>query len=186
MTTLTFTILGLPTPQGSKRAFNNPHTGRAMMREQTGAKLTTWRQDVKAAALDALGKIAEESYTGSTPWPYPMAGAVDVTITFLFERPKAHYGTGRNARVLKESAPGHPISKNLGDVEKLIRSTHDALTTAGVWADDCQVVHVDVWKAYTVRGERPGARITIRTLDGAPNLRDGRPVATADVQEALL
>lgn len=157
-------VVGVPTAQGSKRAFINPRTGRAQMSEQTGDKLKNWRTDVKAAALEWIYERGHWS---------PMAGAVSVNIDFRFERPKSHYGTGRNATLLKDSAPDYPISKNVGDIEKLVRSTHDALTTAGIWQDDCLVVHTDIWKVYAAAGARPGARIIVRPAPSLRALNDG-------------
>ena len=57
-------------------------------------------------------------------------------------------------------------TRTSGDVDKLIRSTFDALTAAGVWHDDAQVVRlVEPFGKYNA-GEPeglaiPGARIRI-------------------------
>lgn len=153
MDPITLEIHGLPTPQGSKRAFNHPVTGRAMMSEQTGAKLKNWRTDVKAAALQHI--------YDSPSWRM-IEWAVYVDVTFRFPRPAGHYGSGRNAHLLKDSAPDFPGGRNIGDIEKLTRSTHDALTAAGFWKDDSLVVGLTAWKVYAPRGEAHGARITVR------------------------
>ena len=52
------------------------------------------------------------------------------------------------------------------DLSKLIRSTEDALTDAGVWTDDARVVEVVARKVYPYEGvwslHAPGVRIQIR------------------------
>lgn len=131
MPPVTITVHGRPGPQGSKR-----HVGRGIMVESS-KHVKPWREAVKAAALDALDGAA------------PMAGAVYVEAVFSFVRPRNHYGTGRNAAVLKESAPQWPMSKSSNDVDKHLRSTFDALTDAGVWLDDAQVAAVNARKVWT-------------------------------------
>ena len=141
MTTLRFTVHGMPAAQGSKR-----YVGKGVMVESS-KKVKPWRQDVVAAALRAMEDDREfEMFTGP----------VEVTIDFFFARPKSHVGTGRNNGVLKTNAPTYVATRP--DAEKLIRSTHDALTTAGVWRDDALAVSVHATKRY---GIRPCAVITV-------------------------
>lgn len=117
---------GTPRPQGSKRAFVNPKTGRAMMTESSGANHKQWRQAVKEIAVEHRPDV-------------PIAGPVLVGGVFRFRRPKAHYGTGRNERVLKPSAPLWVTSKAFGDIDKLLRTVLDALAEAQFVRDDCVV-----------------------------------------------
>lgn len=70
-----------------------------------------------------------------------LTGPVALEVTFTLPRPKAHYRTGRNSHLLRDNAPHRP--DRLPDLDKLLRSTMDALTAAGVWADDAQVVTWD-------------------------------------------
>lgn len=157
---LTIEVHGFPTPQGSKKAWVNQHTGRAQMREQTSGRLNNWRQDVKAAAFQA---IADREGTGN---PFAIIGEpVAVETVFRFPRPKAHYRTGRNAHLLRDDAPTYPANRTVGDIEKLLRSTHDALTTAGVWIDDALVADVHAVKVYVDDHAQVGATIAIRPLD---------------------
>jgi crossover junction endodeoxyribonuclease RusA len=74
----------------------------------------------------------------------PVDGPVAVRATFYLPRPKAHFGTGRNAGLVKDSAPYWPVTKNRDDLDKFVRLVGDALVIAGVLADDSQVV---VWRA---------------------------------------
>jgi crossover junction endodeoxyribonuclease RusA len=145
-------VQGYPAPQGSKRAWVNKHTGRAQMVEQSSDRISLWRQDVKAAALK-LDPICPS-----------LAGPLEIHVLFRFPRPKSHYRTGRNAALLRDNAPLFPCTRAVGDLDKCLRSTWDALVTAGVFGDDSQIAHTDAWKTYA-DAALPGATITIRTLD---------------------
>jgi Holliday junction resolvase RusA-like endonuclease len=163
---LTFTVLGTPTAQGSKRAFNNPAGGRPIMREDSFEKTKTWRQDVVVAARNMLQYDAgtEDGKAERIGHPFGL-GPVHVTIMFIFARPKHHFRTGRYAHELRPNAPRLHTIKPDGD--KLLRSTFDALTTAGMWKDDCQVagLSAEPLKVYANPGELPGARISIRSYE---------------------
>jgi len=141
-------VIGIPAPQGSKR-----HVGHGIMIENS-KRVKPWRQDVKEAALTHYdGEVIDQ--------------AVEIEIIFLFARPKSHYGTGKNARKLKPSAPVFVTSKGIGDVDKLQRSTYDALSESSggsVIKDDALIVQNRNMKRYCVGGENPGAKITVRTL----------------------
>lgn len=148
---LHLTVIGTPAPQGSKRGFYNQRIGRVQMVESS-KKVAPWRQDVKAAALN---QIAETNWTH-------LVGAVGLTIAFYLPRPAGHFRTGKNAHLLRDAAPAYPGKKP--DLDKLLRSTLDALGEAGVWRDDAQVVDVHAYKLYA-DARPPGARITISDLD---------------------
>ncbi|GAA1802403.1 hypothetical protein [Nesterenkonia flava] len=95
-------------------------------------------------------------------------------------RPKTHYGTGRNAEVIKRACldQAHIIPP---DLDKLMRSTLDGLSCTlakipstkrkqrlndGILHDDSVVVTFDPppRKRYVQPGEQPGALIRIRPL----------------------
>lgn len=145
MSILHIVVHGMPAAQGSKR-----HVGNGVMIESS-KRVKPWREDVVNAALKV---IADEH-----PNFEPFVGPVEVEIDFFFPRPKAHYGTGSQANVLKMKAPTYVSTRP--DIEKLERSTHDALTTAGVWRDDSLVVKHTGTKRY---GPRPCAVITVRSM----------------------
>ena len=141
-------VLGIPAAQGSKK-----HVGRGILVESS-KKVAPWRQDVRHAAL--------EYYQGE-----PIASAVKVTVEFIFARPKGHYGTGKNSEKLKPSAPIYATSKNLGDLDKLQRSTFDALSEGAggtVLKDDSLIVDVEIKKRYAMKGEFVGSNIKIVPL----------------------
>lgn len=149
--TLTLQVYGTPTPQGSKIA-----VAKGILRDDNPLGLKTWREDVKLAALRAL----DDSPSWERTYP-----AVSGHFTFTLARPKAHYGTGRNALLLKANAPHLHASKP--DLDKLLRSTWDALKTAGAYTDDALLAQVWAMKAYTSTTsnhgimDRPGAHIVL-------------------------
>lgn len=148
--TYTFRVFGLPKPQGSKKAITHKTTGRAIVMESAGPALKTWREDVKQAALAAC--------TGPQ-----LDGPVLLSVVFYLPRPKGHYRTGKHAHLLRDAAPRWPHS--MPDLDKLLRSTGDAITAAAVWSDDARIVQLVASKAYADRLNPPGAAIRIEPLD---------------------
>ena len=138
---LTFVVHGIPAPQGSKR-----HIGRGIMVESS-KKVKPWRQDVKYAAID------------QKPDEWDMASPVHLSVVFRFQRPKSHF----NKSGLRSSAPSACTSATHGDIEKLVRSTNDALTGV-LFDDDRQVVSLNASKRYCEETELPGAIITVTTF----------------------
>jgi Holliday junction resolvase RusA-like endonuclease len=152
---LTINVVGTPAPQGSHRGF--VVNGRAVV-TQDNKKTKPWRQAVSAAANEQMLKpMAEGGQAGA------QIGPVEVTIEFYMPRPGYHYGTGRNAGVLKPTAPTYVEKKP--DVDKLVRSTLDALTDSGVFRDDAQVARLSAVKRYA--DAATGARITIIPLNSS-------------------
>ena len=147
-TALEFRIFGYPRPQGSKKSLGNG------ILVESCKHTKTWRQDIRQAVMN--------QYSGSV-----IDGAVLVEVTFLFPRPKGHYGTGRNSAKLKPSAPKHCVSSQLGDLDKLLRSTLDGLNlNAGgvLLKDDSLVVDARGTKRYCEEGELPGAYLSVEVL----------------------
>lgn len=143
-----FRVNGLPAPQGSKR-----HLGNGIMIESS-KKVRPWRTDVQLAA--------ERFYAGDI-----ISVPVHLSIDFFFARPKSHYRTGKYSDLLKADAPLYASTHRLGDLDKLLRSTIDALSfvTGGcVIRDDCLVVSLSSTKRYTSNGEFPGAAIKVLKL----------------------
>lgn len=140
------TVYGTPAPQGSKR-FVGVHAGRGVMVESS-KKVKPWRQDVVAAAKEALG--------GATA----LDGNLLVRMVFTLPKPSS---APKKRRTWPNKKP---------DVSKLARSTEDALVTAGVIADDARIVEY-ARLAKVFPGEdiesltSPGVRIWITTLDSA-------------------
>jgi Holliday junction resolvase RusA-like endonuclease len=139
-----FKVTGRPAPQGSKR-----HIGHGRMIEQSKA-VGPWREAVRA-------ETQRQIYERLAEWPDELA--VSASLTFWLPRPQSHYRTGRNAHLLRESAPARPAGRP--DVDKLARAVLDGLTAGGAFADDSQVVDLAVSKQWCGPGESPGVWIEI-------------------------
>ena len=148
LVTVEFRVFGLPASQGSKR-----HVGRGIMIESS-KRLKPWRQDVMLAA--------ECAYRGKV-----IVTPVRLEIDFFFARPKSHYRTGKYSDLLKPNAPIYAASHGQGDLDKLLRSTIDALSfvTGGcIIRDDCLVVSISSNKQYANAITPPGAAIKVIQL----------------------
>ena len=77
--------------------------------------LGSWRSDVASAAHRAK------------PEDWDIYAAVSLRCEFVFPRPLSHYGTGKNAGKLKDSAPVHYTKTP--DVDKLVRGVADSSVT---------------------------------------------------------
>ena len=155
MAEVSFTVLGTPAPQGSKRAFVGK-SGRAHVIESSHDRVKSWRQ----AVIDAVQP--EHRAFRFTGLP------VEVGMIFHLKRPKSHFRTGRNAHLLRGDAPVYP--SGTPDLSKLARATEDALSDAGVWADDAQVVRYSALAKYwcsdaDLPALLPGAIISIKEIE---------------------
>lgn len=155
MTTLSFTVLGRAAPQGSKKAVTLP-SGKTVLLESS-KRLKPYRIAVAHAAQEAASGLSNGLYDAP----------VQLTVTFYFQRPKGHEGTGRNAGLVKSSAPAWPTSRQVGDVEKLCRSVCDSLVMAAVIRDDSQVVTLAARKRYAGPGEPERTVVRVEGLAGS-------------------
>jgi crossover junction endodeoxyribonuclease RusA len=145
---LVVVVIGKPITQGSKTR------GRWGMFDDNKDTLHPWRDSVTAAAIDARRDRPT------------IQGPVEVSAWFYFDRPQSHYGTGRNAGRLKDSAPPYPLTQAQGDVDKLVRACLDSLKVAKVFRDDKLVARVYAEKLWTGGAgmDLQGARIHISEL----------------------
>jgi len=139
MTKDTITVPGTPAPQGSKR-----HVGGGRMVEMN-KNLKPYRDSIIYAARDNTWHINPI-----------LVGPIPVSIIFRMPRPNSHYGTGRNAGKVKDSAP--LLCSNTPDLDKIIRSVNDGITDSGLWKDDDQVAYLTAVKLY---GEQAGVTVRI-------------------------
>lgn len=145
-------VIGLPAPQGSKTRM--PNGVMVDGTSKTGrANLTEWRRAVADAARSHMAEHEADRISG------PCA----VTLHFTFPR--------------TASDPYRFWHRTKPDIDKVIRSTMDALVAGGLLADDSLVCQLDAHKSY---GDMPGARITVSdlTVDEA-NLRAGAKARAA-------
>jgi len=153
---ITMDVSGKPEPAGSKNAFVplNRKTREPFRRPNGGVVVSVIDNNPKAKGWkSAVAEAATEAMFGREP----TREAVSVFLTFRVARPKGHYGTGKNAEVLKASAPQWPTSKP--DVLKLARAVEDAMTGL-VYVDDSQIVVETLRKEY---GE-PGVCVAVHRL----------------------
>jgi crossover junction endodeoxyribonuclease RusA len=128
-------VPGRPAPQGSKR-----HVGNGVMIESSKT-VGTWRDDIRGTVLAAM------TATGHTG--HPVGTPVFVALEFVLPRPTS------TPKTRTPSAVKRP------DIDKLARAVLDALTSAGTWADDSQVVGMVLTKRLAERDETPGCRISV-------------------------
>ena len=125
---VSFTVYGIPAPQGSKTAIMVGGKARLVQAGGTGgrAKHAAWRNAVAAAAAEAAGDV-------------PLEGPLSIDVVFRFprpqSRPKRHHGW-------------HTVRP---DHDKVLRATFDGLTDGGLVRDDCLFASITV-----VAVEEPG------------------------------
>lgn len=175
---ITVVVHDTPRTQGSKVPFISNSTGKAAMKEQLGDDLKVWREAVKSAALDAMAEA---------PGDYPLTGPLVASVVYTLYKPLS----------APKRRPSWPMGKR-NDLDKLLRSTFDALTASGVWGDDGQVVELTrLAKYYTVSQpgmplpfasahhmfaiagtksdllSTPGAVIRVASIEELPGMREG-------------
>ena len=140
-------VRGIPAPQGSKR-----HVGNGRMVESSKA-VGPWREAVRGETQDVMAdKLV-------------LPGPVKVRIRFLLTRPQSHYGTGRNAGIIRPAMTwAQPDGRP--DIDKLARAVLDGLTMGGAFKDDGQVIDLHASKHYTLTGTAPGCTIEISEVAG--------------------
>lgn len=140
-------VYGIPGPQGSKKPVGNRLSKKGNVVPvlvESSAKVGPWRDAVKDAA---------QLLVVDRPGFVKLDGPLVVEMHFTLPAPQ---------RMPKDRI-AHTVYP---DLSKLARSTEDALTQAGVWADDARVVRYrDLSKTYTGLGPRaleaPGVIINI-------------------------
>lgn len=135
-----FSIIGTPSPQGSKKAFVVGK--RARLVESAGPALAYWRNQVSIEAMKAYRDA--ELLT-------PLTGPLTVHIDFRFPMPAS--------RPKKTRTTGWQWKTTAPDIDKLCRSTLDALTAAALIEDDARIVHLTATKIETTQWT--GATVTI-------------------------
>lgn len=89
----------------------------------------------------------------------PLTKPLQVIMSFQFSRPKSHYGSGKNANIIKPNAPVAHTSRP--DVDNLAKFVCDALN--GVyWKDDSIICSMTIDKTYS---EIPKTTIAIFELE---------------------
>jgi Holliday junction resolvase RusA-like endonuclease len=118
-----FFVPGDPQAKGDRTA-GVTKAGVVFNRERNAGQKASWRAHAAEQARAARGLQALYDC------------AVRVHLEVLRIRPKSHYGTGKNAHMLKANAP--PLPTSAPDLDKLQRSLGDALNGV-LWRDDALI-----------------------------------------------
>lgn len=152
---LEFTVLGAAKTAGSKRAFINPNTGKAIVTDDN-PRSKPWMAEVRAAGHQAW-------MAAMPPGASLLNDALAVDLTFYRQRPRQHFGQGRNSGSLLSSAPAYPAKKP--DLLKLARAIEDALTGT-IWIDDARIVSETLRKRWCATGEPERVEVRISQPGG--------------------
>ena len=135
---VSFTVAGVPIPQGSSRAF--VVGGRAVV-TSSNKNLAQWRQRIATEAQ----KVAVESGFYSLD-----KRAYDVHATFYFPRTKS----------LKKNQTEHIVRP---DLDKLIRAINDGITNILI-PDDSMINAINVRKLYLAHDSVYGPRVEVQVI----------------------
>ncbi len=75
-----------------------------------------------------------------------MTKPIKCTLHFFCKRPKNHYKTGKNAHILKDTAPKY--NTNNKDLDNMVKFVLDALNDK-LYTDDCLIVEINCIKTYS-------------------------------------
>jgi Holliday junction resolvase RusA-like endonuclease len=142
---LSFTVPGVPIPQGSKKSFPHPVTGKMVIVEDN-PKTKPWRQTMTVMARNAVVRHGH--------W-LPLEKGVVVGLRFYLPRPES---VSRLQRLLPWVKP---------DIDKLTRAALDSMSAAKVYADDAKVVELHVYKFYADECP-PCVKVTVEEWSESP------------------
>lgn len=154
-------VNGTPGPKGSVSAFctrcarRNLRPAVAIKEDSkvgAGFRLAVARQ-LKAGSFH--GMISDRPYTGP----------VETRLIFYIQRRRAVRGGVETDQWLPSHSGPYPTYQKSGDIEKHVRTVHDALMDAGVILDDSQVWRVVAEKRWADEKNEPGVVIEIRTIE---------------------
>jgi crossover junction endodeoxyribonuclease RusA len=144
---ISFTVFGVASGMGSKRAFVPKGWTRPIITD-SNRNLKSWQSLV----ADAASRAIEER----TNWQI-LEGGVRLTMAFYLPRPKS----------LAKKITAHLKAP---DCSKLIRSTEDAMSGI-VYRDDSQVIELIAGKFYTGTHDSPHVNIKVEATMGLAPLR---------------
>ena len=141
---------GTPIPQGSKTAGVNG-LGKPYLRDVNPRALKAWRECVAQATWRAM---QEREFQIDA-----LQGPVEMICWFYFEKPKSNRTT-------------LPISRQVGDLDKLLRAVSDGIVDGGGMDDDSQICQISGSKMWADGNTRPGVMIYLSTIDKVIEHRD--------------
>lgn len=134
-----------PAPKGS-----GTRTKSGWYQEQAGPRLKAYQAAIER---DTLAVTLQRGWT-------PLAGALRVTLTIEFPRPKRHYLANGTVR---EDAPRRPYPCKRGDIDKLERAVLDAIVKGMLMHDDNQIVDLQT-SLYWSMDRKPRTSIVAAEL----------------------
>lgn len=141
MSSLAFTVVGVPQQMGSKRAFLDAH-GHPHVTD-TNKSLKGWQALMQQAASNAI--LLTDGFQ-------LLEGPVRLTLAFYLPRPKS----------LPKKYLAHTKAP---DCDKLVRAAGDALSKV-VYRDDAQVCEIVAAKYYAPEGTPPYCTVTVEATLG--------------------
>jgi crossover junction endodeoxyribonuclease RusA len=147
---LDFVVYGKPVQQGSVKGWGGGHFAHSNSHE-----LKPWRADVSSAAVDAIRACSQgDDYPAGDVEPaFPLSGPIAVVCEFTIKKPA--------------SAPKRRVTwpATRPDLDKYLRGVLDALSAAGVYRDDGQVVNIQTSKTFPDQDRwslsTPGVRVLV-------------------------
>lgn len=142
---------GNPVPQPRQRHRAFIKNGKAMAHNYTPEKhpVQAWKRIIQNCFKnDKIEKIE---------------GPIRLDLYFVIDRPKSHYRTGKNAHLLKDSAP-EKWHLQKPDSDNFTKAVMDAINGLDIWNDDNQVCILTVQKVWIHKEQpNPGCHIMIGT-----------------------
>lgn len=141
MTAVSFEVVGLPSPQGSKTRMPN---GAMLDGRSAGARERhkSWRTTVAEVARDVAGHDDVDA---------PFDGPLTLVVEFRFPMPKSRRAADR--------ARGWCPKVSSPDLDKLVRALGDGLQAGGLVTDDARFTTIEATKVEVVGWT--GADVTI-------------------------
>jgi Holliday junction resolvase RusA-like endonuclease len=140
--THTFTIYGKPVPK-ARKAFARGRFAKVVLDE----KSRTWES------------VAAAVFSGQWDRP-PLKCIVASRVVVVAERPKT--------KCRKKDPEGYILRDQKPDADNVLKSVCDALTKAGVIADDKQIAHKEVLSLWAPKDGRPFVRVMLYELFEIP------------------
>ena len=112
-----------------------------------------WRKAVRQAT-EAIIYATADTY-------FPLSGPLYCELEVLLPRPE---------RLMRKKDPEGALwaPNKRDDVDNLAKAILDAMTEAGAWEDDGQIVRLEVLKKWHAKGESPGAVISFGKMLADP------------------
>jgi crossover junction endodeoxyribonuclease RusA len=152
--TFRFMVVGEPKGQPRARAFARKVGNAFTARVYNPATAEGWKNAIAISARDAgLDGVM-------------MQGPIILNVHCYFARPKSHYGTGKNATLLKSAYQYETRKISKPDLDNVMKAVKDCLSQIGAWKDDSQVCYESISKEWSLK-EKSYSEFYIVGIDNA-------------------